>query len=128
MSRLLTAVLAIGVLLPITAWSQGNSMDFDTVRTSEDPEAQAEVRDAIKAYKRDDFLRASRCSIESWLATSVRRDHGSKGGDTRQDALQTWAVSSITELFDRVVKAGASHCILKPPLQMALLSLSENLR
>ena len=73
-------------------------MDFDTVRTSEDPEAQAEVRDAIKAYKRDDFLRASLLLHRVVARNECGGTMGAKGGVyPRQDALQTWAVSSITE-------------------------------
>ncbi len=54
---LLVAVL-IG-LLPGLGYAQDDTMVFNPVRVQEDPEAEADLREAIKAYKKDDFLRAS---------------------------------------------------------------------
>ena len=56
--------------MPSICWAQDDDLEFETVRLEEDLEAQAELKSAIKAYKNDDFLKASLLYIDWSHATS----------------------------------------------------------
>ena len=59
MNAMFRSVLSLLLLWPGLALAQDDAMDFAPVGVEDERELREEVEEALKAYKRDDFLRAS---------------------------------------------------------------------
>ena len=115
MTRFL-AVLGLSLCLfavPNHVAAQG--MEFETVRTAGDPDAQAEVEAAIQDYKQDNFLRAS------LLLYPLVKKNDRAVGPWEQKAEYTLGKTlyrlglfqASLNYFDRIVQAGPQHRYFK---------------
>ena len=96
-------------------------MSFEAEPVEEDADAKAELREAVSAYKRDDFLRAS-LLLYRLLERSERGNRGKLVGRSAQKA-QYFLGKTLYRLglyqaslgyFDRVVERGVEHRYFKP--------------
>jgi tetratricopeptide (TPR) repeat protein len=97
------------------AVAQDDELTLEPVRLEEDPQARAEMTAAIKAYKKDDFLRASLMLYE--LVSRHERAVGpyeQKAEYTLGKTLYRLGLYQASlNFFDRVVKAGSEHRYFK---------------
>ncbi|MCA9539864.1 MAG: hypothetical protein KC620_13295, partial [Myxococcales bacterium] len=103
-------ILLLLVVLPVVAVAQ-DTMTFAPISVEEDKEAQAELEEALKAYKNDDFLRASlilyRLVQRNEVAVSP---YEQKAEYTLGKTLYRLGLfQASVGYFDRVVQAGPEH-------------------
>ena len=108
-------LLSLLLVIPVApAWAQ-DEMTFAPVDVEADQEAAAELEEALKAYKKDDFLRASLIlyrlvSRNEQAVTPYEQKAEYTLGKTLY-RLGLYQASLI--YFDRVVQAGADHRYFK---------------
>ena len=76
-------ILALAFVSPNYALAQDDDLTLETVRLEEDPQAKMVMDSAIKAYKADNFLRAS------LLLYDLVARHETAVGDYEQKAEYT---------------------------------------
>ncbi|MCA9543061.1 MAG: hypothetical protein KC613_01690 [Myxococcales bacterium] len=102
-------------MVPVGALAQGDTMTFAPVAVDDDPEAKAELDEALKAYKKRDFLRASlilyRITTKNEVAvTPVAQKAEYTLGKT---LYRLGLFQASVNFFDRVVQAGPNHRYFK---------------
>ncbi len=108
----------VGLILVLasfqTAWAQG-AMDFAPIDVDADKEASAELDEALQAYKKRDFLRASlilyRVVTRSEVAVSPVEQKAEYTLGKTMYRLGLYQAS--LNFFDRIVQAGPQHRYFK---------------
>ncbi|MBV72306.1 MAG: hypothetical protein CMH52_13360 [Myxococcales bacterium] len=108
-------IVSLALLSPTYAMAQDDDLTLETVRLEEDPQAKMVMDSAIKAYKGDNFLRAS------LLLYDLVARHETAVGDYEQKAEYTLGKTlyrlelyqASLNFFDRVVNAGPDHRYFK---------------
>lgn len=103
--------LIVAVVPLHVAWGQGNTLDFAPIDVEADKQAAAELEEALKAYKKRDFLRASlilyRIVSRSEVAVTPAEQ---KAEYTLGKTLYRLGLYQASlNFFDRVVQAGPDH-------------------
>ena len=121
-SGFLIGILAFAA--PLSSWGQ-DAMTFEPVGVADEREQEAEIAEALKAYKRDDFLRASlilyRIAARNEQAISVYEQKA-------EYTLSTRFIPGIAGLLRSGCRGWFRPPLLSRYLQMALLSVSQDLR
>lgn len=107
-----TLLLGLLLLVSGSAWAQGDTMTFDQpVAVDDDPETKAELGEALRAYKKRDFLRASLIlhrivSRNDVAVTPVAQKAEYTLGKT---LYRLGLFQASVNFFDRVVQTGPDH-------------------
>ena len=107
-------VLGLALISPgVTHAQDDDELSLEPIRLEEDPQARMVMESAIKAYKKDDFLRAS------LLLYDLVARHETAVGDYEQrvypqeNGVPLELYQASLNFFDRVVNAGPSHRYFK---------------
>lgn len=106
----------VALVLPVaTVHAQGDTMDFAPVTVEDDAEAKAEMEEALRAYQKQDFLRASlilyRIVTRNEVAvTPVAQKAEYTLGKT---LYRLGLFQASVNFFDKVVQGGPDHRYFK---------------